>query len=254
MSEVKWIKISTNVFDNRKIRMIEKMPEGDAIIIIWFKVLCLAGTVNDNGMIMFTNEIPYTEEMIASQFDRPISVIRLAFQTFIKFGMLEVVDNILKVSNWEKYQNTEGMEKIREQNRLRKRKERERKLLTSGDSSNSHVKSRDSHATDIDIDKEKSIYSQQVADKWNEIVKSLPKVIKVTETRRKAIKSRSDSLDEFEQVFRKVQSSDFLSGRDGNWNGCGFDWVLKQSNWMKILEGNYDNKKTKSNYDHIPTL
>ena len=243
MADVKWIKITTDVFDNRKIRMIEKMPEGDAIIIIWFKILCLAGTINDNGMVMFTPEIPYTEEMIASQFDRPISIIRLAFQTFLRFGMIDVVDNIMMISNWEKYQNIEGMEKIREQNRLRKRKERERKLLGTGDNEDSHVTSRDSHATDIDKNKSKSIYSQQVADLWNQIVVSLPKVLKVSETRIKHIKARSDDIAEFESVFKKVQASDFLSGRNGLWTSCGFDWVLKEANWTKIVEGNYNNEK-----------
>jgi len=44
-------------------------------------------------------------------------------------------------------------------------------------------------------------------------------------------------------VFQKVEASDFLSGRSGKWNGCNFDWVLKEANMVKILEGNYDNKK-----------
>ena len=251
MADVKWIKITTDVFDNRKIRMIEKMPEGDAIIIIWFKILCLAGTINDNGMVMFTPEIPYTEEMIASQFDRPISIIRLAFQTFLRFGMIDVVDNIMMISNWEKYQNIEGMEKIREQNRLRKRKERERKLLESGDCKDSHVTSRDSHA--IDKNKNKNIYSQNVVNLWNQVVSDLPKVLKLTETRKKAIKARSDNISDFESVFRKVQASDFLSGRKGEWKSCGFDWVLKEANWTKIIEGNYDSKKEVGG-DEIPWI
>lgn len=93
---------------------------------------------------------------------------------------------------------------------------------------------------------DKSIYSQQVADRWNEIVKSLPKVVKVTENRKRAIKSKDADLSEFENVFRKVEESDFLTGRVGDWNSCGFDWVMKPANWVKILEGNYDNRVKKS--------
>lgn len=247
MSEVKWIKIVTNVFDNRKIRMIEKMPEGDAIIVIWFKVLCLAGTINDNGLILFTPDIAYTEEMLASQFDRPLSTVRLAFQTFLKFGMIEIVDNILCISNWEKYQNVEGMERIREQTRQRVAAHRERKKALS--QSNVTVALRNATDIDIDIDKDISLVKvpyQEVVDLWNQTTEGLPKVKALSNTRRTAINriwsESNKSLEQIEKVFRQVQSSDFLTGRSGGWTGCGFDWVVKPANWLKIIEGNYQNK------------
>lgn len=129
MADVKWIKIATEIFDNRKIKQIEKMPEGDAIIVVWFKLLCLAGNINDGGMIYFTKEMPYTEEMLSVEFNRPIQTIRLAITTFERFGMIEVVDDVFYISSWEKYQNVEGLERIREQTRRRVAKHRENKLL-----------------------------------------------------------------------------------------------------------------------------
>ena len=119
MADVKWIKIATNMFDNRKIKLIEVMPEGDAIIAIWFKLLCLAGTTNDSGTVYFTKDIPYTEEMLASIFSRPLTTVRLAIATFKKFEMVEIVDDFIQISNWEKYQNLDGLDKIREQTRKR---------------------------------------------------------------------------------------------------------------------------------------
>lgn len=129
MPEVRWIKIVTDIFDNRKIRQIEKMPEGDAIIVIWLKLLCLAGKVNDEGFICLTEEVPYTEDMLATEFNKPIQIVKLALVTFQKFGMIEVIDSVYKVSSWEKYQNVDGLEKIREQTRLRVAKHRETKRL-----------------------------------------------------------------------------------------------------------------------------
>ena len=41
---------------------------------------------------------------------------------------------------------------------------------------------------------------------------------------------------------KKAEASDFLTGRNGGWGGCGFDWILKPANLSKILEGNYDNR------------
>lgn len=126
MADVKWIKIVTNIFDNRKVRQIEAMPEGDSILVIWFKLICLAGTINDNGMIYLTPEIPYTDEMLAAQFGRPLNVVKLALKTFQAFGMIEVVDNFLCLPSWEKYQSAEKLEGIRSKNAERQARYRER--------------------------------------------------------------------------------------------------------------------------------
>lgn len=165
MAEIKWIKIVTDIFDNRKIKQIESLPDGDTIIVIWFKLLCLAGVINDNGSIYITQEIPYTEETLATQFNRPLATIQLAMKTFQAFGMIEVIDNILYISNWENYQNIEGMERVREQNRLRKQRQRDRekqKLLES------NVTSRDSHATDKNKNKN-NIYIVEIVNYLNSV-------------------------------------------------------------------------------------
>ena len=169
MSEVKWIKLVTDLFDNRKIKQIEKMPEGDSIIVIWVKILCLAGRVNDNGLVYFTNEIPYTEEMLATEFNRSLNVVKLALKTFETFGMIEVIDNIYKVSSWEKYQNVEGLERVREQTRKRVAEHRERKRIALSQDNEGHSNTSEDETgcnvtrnvtvthgneTDIDIEKE----------------------------------------------------------------------------------------------------
>lgn len=161
MSEVKWIKLATNMFDNRKIKQISFLPEGDAIIVIWVNLLCLAGTINDCGMVYFAKDLPYTEQMLAQQFNRPINIIHLAIKTFEKFNMIEVVDDFLKVSNWEEYQNIEALDKIREQNRVRALRYRYKQKLLSSPKATSDMRNvthnatiTQSNATDIDIDKE----------------------------------------------------------------------------------------------------
>ena len=130
MADVKWIKVSTDMFEsNRKIKQIEMMPEGDTVLVIWLKLLLLAGNVNDGGAIYLTPEIPYTEEMLATELRRPLNTVKMALAVFERFGMIEIVEDILHLSSWEKYQNIEGMERIREQTRARVAKSRERKRL-----------------------------------------------------------------------------------------------------------------------------
>ena len=156
MADVKWIKLSTKLFDNRKIRQIECLPDGDAIIVIWLKLMCLAGNINDSGMVYFTKEIPYTDQMLATQFNRPLTTVQLALKTFEQFEMIEIIDNILHISNWEKYQNVDRLSELREYNRIAKQKSRaktKQKLLEAAANVNDmSMTSQCSHDTDIDKD------------------------------------------------------------------------------------------------------
>ena len=128
MAEVKWIKLSTDLFSNRKIRQIERMSDGDAIIVIWLKILILAGELNDGGEIYFTKAVPFTEESLAIQFDRPRELIALALRTFEAFDMIEIQDDqMISIRNWEKYQSTDRMAELREYNRQAQKKSREKK-------------------------------------------------------------------------------------------------------------------------------
>lgn len=130
MTEVKWIKLSTDMFADEKVQLIESMPDADTVLVIWFKLLALAGRTNASGYLLLNQSIPYTEDMLVTIFGRNINVIRYALQTFQQFGMIEFDhQNTIYISNWEKHQNIDGLEKIREQNRLRKQKQRDRMRL-----------------------------------------------------------------------------------------------------------------------------
>ena len=160
MAEVKWIKVSTDMFDgSRKIKQIEMMPEGDTILVIWLKLLLLAGNGHDGGAIYLTPEIPYTEEMLANELRRPLNTVRMALQIFERFGMIEIVDDILRLSAWEKYQSVDKLAEIREQNRLRKQRQRENQRLLTDMSRDSHgtksVTCHESHAVEEEREEEK---------------------------------------------------------------------------------------------------
>jgi len=135
MTEVKWIKLDVGVFDNRKVKQIRALPEGDSLLVIWLQLLCLAGTINDNGRIYLTEEIPYTDQMLRNFLQEPLATVQLALTTFSNMGMIEVQDDIIYIANWAKYQNQEDLERLREQNRLRNIKYRQRKALRMRDAS-----------------------------------------------------------------------------------------------------------------------
>lgn len=128
MGEVRWIKITTDMFDNRKIKAIRKLPEGNNIILIWVMLLSLAGRCNASGMIFLTANIPYTNKMLSDELDFEESVICIALDTLEKFGMITRDENLfICVNNWSEYQSVDGMERIREQNRIRNIEYRKRK-------------------------------------------------------------------------------------------------------------------------------
>ena len=122
MAEVKWIKIVTDIFDDEKILMIESLPEKDSIIVLWFKLLCLAGKQNNSGVFMFNDKIPYTDEMLSTIFRRPLNTVRLALSVFEEYGMIEIVNNTITIPKWAKHQQTESLELYRENNRKKIRK------------------------------------------------------------------------------------------------------------------------------------
>ena len=152
MAEVKWIKIVVDIFDDEKIKLIEDLPDYDSIIVCWFKLLCLAGKQNNFGILMLNDRIPYTDEMLASVFRRPLQTVRLALETFEQFGMIEVINGTITIPNWEKHQNLDKMEEVREQTRKRVQRYRERQRLLAESNVTETVTVTDSNAIDIDKD------------------------------------------------------------------------------------------------------
>lgn len=158
MAEVKWIKITTDMFDNRKIKHLRRLPDGNNIVLIWVMLLTMAGRCNSGGMIFLTENIPYTPKMLADELDFEENTVRLALEALERLGMVVTSNGCFAIAGWSEHQNIDGMEKIREQNRLRKQRQRENQKLLPEVSRDSHGTVTQSHATDIDkeleLDKE----------------------------------------------------------------------------------------------------
>lgn len=192
MAEISWIKLKTTMFDDEKIRLIQAVPESDAIIVIWIRLLVLAGKTNDDGLIYIQRNMPYTEEMLATLFGKNVNTVRLALTTLANFNMIDLgSDGLIAISNWEKHQNIEGMDKVRLKNAERNRKYRERKrqerLKLENDVS---MTSRD--GTDKDIEEDKDIDKEEKKGKYSK------------EHLRLAKKLRSNLTEDFPKEMNKV--------------------------------------------------
>ena len=153
MAEVKWIKITTDIFDDEKILLIESMPDAYAIITVWFKLLCLAGKQNNSGVFVM-GQIAYTDKMLATIFRMKESTVQLALQTFEQFGMVRIIDGVITIPNWEKHQSLDKMEQAKEQTRMRVAKHREKQKLLAERNVTCNVTVTQSNADRIDIDKD----------------------------------------------------------------------------------------------------
>jgi len=158
MAEVKWIKITTDVFDDEKILLIESLPDAYSIIVVWFKLLCLAGKQNNSGVFMM-GQMPYTDKMLATIFRMKESTVTMALQTFEQFGMVEIVDGVITIPNWGKHQNLDQLEnkKAYMRNYMKEYREKQ-KALTCKDNCKTNNKANVSQADkEEDKDKEKEL-------------------------------------------------------------------------------------------------
>ena len=226
MAEISWIKLSTGLPDNKKIKRIRKLPEGDKVILFWVFLLARAGESNQSGGIFLTDTMPYQEEDLAADFDFNIEFVQFALIILEKYSMITRYQDILFIKNWEEYQSIEGLEKVREQNRIRQAryKEKQRQLtlgnVTANVSGNAEVT--ESNATDIDkeLDKERDIDKEKIP--YSDIIKYLneatSKSFKVTQKWKDLIKARwneGQRLDDFKKVI-DVKTNQWLNNQEMN--------------------------------------
>lgn len=223
MADVKWIKLTVSMFDDEKIKIIESMPDKDAILIIWIKLLILAGKTNASGYLYLSQNIPYTDEMLSTLFNRPLSTVRMALEIFQRFNMIDIDNGIIGITNWEKHQNIQGLDKIREQTRERVAKYREKQkqikcnvTVTQGNSTEEERRKKNKKE-----DKEKDI-----ADK----PQRSPKFIKPSlEEIKSYCNERKNNIDA-EKFYHHYESNGWMVGRNKmkEWKAAVITWEKKQ--------------------------
>lgn len=155
MAELKWIKLATDIFDDEKILLIESLPDAYEIITVWFKLLCLAGKMNNSGVFMMNNRIAYTDKMLSTIFRMKEATVTLALKTFEEFGMIETVDGVITIPNWDKHQSLDAYEKRKERDRLRKAEKRLKIKKLADLSADSRRTSRQTVGTCLPLEEER---------------------------------------------------------------------------------------------------
>lgn len=240
MTKVSWIRLEIDMFDNKKIRHIRKLPEGNNIVLIWMMLLTMAGRCNSNGIIFLTENIPYTNKMLADELDFDESVIELALTILEKFGMITRDGTLLSIPGWEEHQNIDGLEKIREQTRKRVAEHRKRQKELSEEECMPEIPEQISCEKDL----VKPGDVQKVVDEWNKLQQfGIQPVVRMTARRTQMLKARirEYGMDKVMEAIEKVKKSDFLTGRKKDFI-ITFEFFINPNKFIKILEGFYDNR------------
>ena len=258
MSEISWVKITVDMFDNRKIKQIRGLPEGNNIVLVWIMLLTIAGRCNAGGMIFLTENIAYTAESLARELDFEVPFIKMAIDTLSHFGMIRCDSSEFSIVNWEEYQNVDGMERVKKLNRERQKRWYDKQKELPNVSPN--VNLTQPNGTDIDT-KEKEEEKEnitvpngtvcrtkdvrRVLQAWND-VPDLPHIVKIDPESKRGgmLRSRINSygVESVIQAIENIKNSSFLRGQNKNSFQATFDWFIKPNNFIKVLEGNYADK------------
>ena len=243
-----YMRLKESFFDDDAIKILEAMPDGYLYSNILLKLYLKS--LKFNGRLMYNERIPYNASVLATLTNHSVGVIEKALDIFEQLGLIEVLDNgaiyMLDIQNYIGKSTTEADRKRDYRNRI----DEEKKMILGQMSGQNSDKSTPEIEIEIekDIEKEretekrKRVDYQRIVDMYNDTCVSFPKVHSISDARKKAIKARLNtySVYDFKILFKKAESSDFLKGKNArNWS-ANFDWLIKDANMAKVLDGNYD--------------
>lgn len=245
MAEVKWIKLTTDMFDNRKIKHLRKLPAGNDIVLIWVMLLTMAGRCNSGGMIYLTENIPYTPKMLADELGFEESVVTMALKALEELSMITRDSAFLTIPGWEEYQSVDGLDRIREQTRKRVQKHRKKQKQLE---CNATVT--DGNAIEREEDKEKDIdkentkesltdvdFDFNVEKAWNDTFELYPKKSAAVMAKQvwmdKLLEVIPSNRKDIAILIAKATKEYLADYGERNPDDTTFRYIPKYSDWLK---------------------
>lgn len=127
MNNVKWVKLCTDIFSNRKVKILLKERDGDTFFRVWIQLLTIAGECNRSGGLFLNDNKPFTLKELANIIGKAEKKFEKILTKMIELGMITYEQNTYIIKNWGKYQSIDKLEKMRIDNNERQRRYRERK-------------------------------------------------------------------------------------------------------------------------------
>lgn len=238
-----WLKLQDDFFKSKRIKKLRKIAGGDTYTIIYLKMQLLA--MKNGGVLEYTGLEQTFSDELALDLDEEPENVSVTVNFLLSCGLLETSNNKeFFVPYAVLNTGSEGA------SAKRVREHRERKALQCN-ADVTDVKQIGNGEKEIEIEKETETETERdridytgIVAAYNEICVSFPSVKAISDARKKAIKARLKQYtpDDFKTLFSKAEASSFLKGKNKNNWSATFDWLIKDSNMAKVLDGNYDDK------------
>jgi predicted phage replisome organizer len=248
-----WLRMYDDFFTSKRIKKLRKL--GADFVIIYLKLQLLA--LKDGGRLKYDGLEDTFADELALDIEEDTDKITLTLSYLQSCGLLVPEDtNEFILPYVEVCTGSETKAAVRKRNYRNTLKDDGQvfaiemgqtgdKWGTSGGQCPLEKEIEKEKEIEIETEKEsrEKINYQEIVDLYNDTCVSFPRVKSLSDARKKAIKARlnSYSLDDFKNLFAKAEASTFLKGgNDRNWSAT-FDWLIKDANMAKVLDGNYDN-------------
>lgn len=254
-----WLKLKENFFQDKTIKKLRKIAGGDTYTVIYLKLMLLG--LKDGGKLFFDGVENSFHEELALEIDEDSENVKFTLMFLEKTGLLEEINEselfLTRMPEMigSETDKAELMRRKRAQNRVQSgnnvtgvlpgvtlcyteiEKEKDKEIDTEIE------KEKEETAAELPAPSRPPVPYEAIKDFYNQVCVSFPRCTAMSESRKKAIKARFTSgytLEDFKKVFVKAEGSSFLKGKnDRNWT-ASFDWLIKDGNMAKVLDGNYD--------------
>lgn len=242
-----YLKLKDNFFDSDAMIILESMPDGYLYSNILLKLYLRS--LKFEGKLMFNEFIPYNSTILAQVTRHQVGTVEKALDIFKKLGLIELLDNgaiyMLEIQNFIGKSSTEADRKREYRGEIENEKTKVGQMsLECPDKTTPEIEK------ELEKEKELDIKFKEIEKIWNEQPR-LNKIKGITKERKKKtiLRIKENSLEEFLTAIKKINDSDFATGSNKDGWIANFDWLVQnENNIVKVLEGNYDNKKNKQQH------
>ncbi len=242
-----YIRLKENFFDSENIIFIENMKNGINFSNILLKLYLKS--LKTNGRLMVNDIIPYDTKMIAIITRQKEKIVKEALEVFKEYGLIEVLENgaiyMCDIQNLIGKSTTEADRKRAYDRRMTSEKKSLKNVGEISEKCIPEIIDKRLEIKDNKRDKRENADYQQIADMYNEICISFPRLTKLSDSRKKAIKARLKqyTIEDFKRLFTMAEESNFLKGQNNRDWSANFDWLVKDANMAKVLDGNYADRQ-----------
>ena len=249
-----WLKLKRDFFKRHDVRIIEEMPNGKDYVLFYLKLLL--ESIDHEGELRFSETIPYNEQMLSVVTNTNIDIVRAALSIFTELKMIEVYDDMTIYMN--EVQKLIGSETAAAE-RMRKSRKKQKVLAECNNVQKCYTEIEKETEIHKDLEnRERGKSQKEITDLFNSLCPSLTQIIYISDDTKAIIEKQLEkyTLDDFKLLFQKAEASDFLKGNNERKWAATFEWLVEDQNMAKVLNGNFDNKKSLTdafddyNYDH----